>query len=87
MIFVYNYVTILELRALFSLQRDVRCGKLYCSGGRNLPMIGSMAIRVTISDRYLCKGIGSSSNKSDSMDPGIVRSGTTCGYNKVNCSK
>ena len=64
-------------------RRNVNCGTLFCSGGRNLPLVGNLAVTLTISKTYLCKAVSTSSNKTDTMDPGLVRSGTSCGTNKV----
>ncbi|XP_054853370.1 zinc metalloproteinase-disintegrin-like NaMP [Eublepharis macularius] len=58
-------------------EKDLKCGKLYCSGGSRMPSVGSL---VTF---YACR---SSFPGKDEEDYGMVATGTKCGEGMV-CSQ
>lgn len=63
--------------------RDIKCGKLFCKGGNEFPLVGTVAITLTIGNQYKCKTVGASEDQTEWLDPGLVRSGTTCGAGRV----
>uniref|UniRef100_A0A8C8S5B7 ADAM metallopeptidase domain 28 n=1 Tax=Pelusios castaneus TaxID=367368 RepID=A0A8C8S5B7_9SAUR len=56
-------------------KKDIKCGKLYCTGGSQMPATGNLLSFDS------CKG----SFSSDSADTGMVATGTKCG-NEMVCS-
>ena len=70
--------------------RNAKCGKLMCQGGLRWPLIGRDRVvytnRLSSGSRRIleCRTIGSDPNATDTLDPGLVLSGTMCAPGKVN---
>ncbi|XP_056388952.1 disintegrin and metalloproteinase domain-containing protein 12 isoform X1 [Hyla sarda] len=68
--------------------RDAKCGKIQCQGGASRPVIGTNAVSIETNiplqegGKILCRGthvyLGD-----DMPDPGLVLTGTKCGYGKI----
>lgn len=75
----------------FSLgSRDAKCGKIQCQASQSRPLeYNAVAIdtTITINGREVqCRGIHvyqSTEEENDMLDPGLVLTGTKCGYNHV----
>lgn len=66
------------LNSLFSLYRNMMCGKIFCDGGNEYPITGQKAVIVTL--RGMCNIAGEQSEE-DTLS--MVPTGTKCGHNKV----
>ena len=56
---------------------------MFCSGGSKFPLVGTLAVTLTIAKKYKCKTIGTAESEGERLNVGLVRSGTTCGVGKV----
>lgn len=73
--------------------RDAKCGKIQCQASQSRPLeYNAVAIdtTITINGREVqCRGIHvyqSAEEENDMLDPGLVLTGTKCGYNHVSLS-
>lgn len=63
----------------FVVPRDMKCGKIFCSGGSEFPITHQKAT-ITLGPRVQCK---IAMDNSDGEDLGMVPTGTKCGDKKV----
>uniref|UniRef100_A0A672PVE4 ADAM metallopeptidase domain 8b n=1 Tax=Sinocyclocheilus grahami TaxID=75366 RepID=A0A672PVE4_SINGR len=66
------------IKCIFSLYRNMFCGKIFCDGGNDYPVTGQKAVIVTF--RGFCNIAGDQSEE-DALS--MVPTGTKCGHNKV----
>lgn len=72
--------------------RDAKCGKIQCQSPRELPLeSNAVAIETTIimnGKKIQCRGthVYRGPEEGDMLDPGLVMTGTKCGYNHVSPS-
>lgn len=93
-----DFFFILSVCVFSKSARDAKCGKIQCSTSASKPKgNNAVIIETSVSDgrkKIQCKGThvyklshGDEEPQSDTLDPGLVMTGTKCGDNSVSSNK